>query len=435
MIACTIVSANYLAYARVLEASWTRAHPSSRFVVLVLDGCELASDLDVVTPEQLGLDPTELLIQRGMYDRLELATALKPHLLAKLLREGAESAVYVDPDMEVFRPLADIGAAAADHTIALCPHVLGPIPKDGCSPTEQDIQMAGIFNGGLIAVGSSAQHFLAWWARRLARDCVQEPWANLYVDQRPLDWVPCFFHHLVLRDPTLNVAWWNLHERRLSEGIDGYEVNGSPLRLFHFSGFAPERPDLLTTFEGSAPLRTGINRQPALRKLCAEYAARVVGTGHSSISDRAYDFGFRVGGAPLTMRDRRIYRAAVVHSERAGDELPPSPFDPARADDFARLVALATDEWLPLKVRARLGQLRTRADRQTQVWHRGRPPSSAQRALAETRWILSSLGKTRRRQRSQADAVLLDLLVDVERRLGTPVTLTEEAIISRAPSR
>jgi hypothetical protein len=432
MVGCTTVAKNYLAYARVVAESWRRAHPSSPFIVLVLDGHD--SELDVITPEQLGLDPDELMVQRAMYDRLELATALKPHLLAALLRQGFDSVVFVDPDMDIFGSLDDVGFAAADYGIALCPHVLGPIPTDGCSPTEPELQAGGVFNSGLIAVGSSAEPFLDWWAGRLARDCVFDQKANLFVDQRPLDWVPSYFPHVVLRDPALNVAYWNLHERPLSEGARGYEVGGVPLKLFHFSGFAPESPDLLTTHTWSQPrLRTQMDGHPALCKLCAEYAAKVMRAGHSAIQSRAYGFGVTAGGAPLTSTDRRVYRAALVQAERSGGELPPSPFDPARANDFARLVALGTDEWLPLRVRARLGQLRT----QRGEGRRRPPPSSlVQRTSYNVERVLGSLSRTRRRQRHVADAVLLDLLLDAERRVGRPVTFTDEEIGVRphAPS-
>ena len=427
MVGCTIVAENYLAYARVLAASWRRAHPVSPFVVLVLDGHD--SDLDVVSPEQLGLDPGELVVQRGMYDRLELATALKPHLLAALLDRGADSVVYVDPDMEVFAPLDDVGSVAADRGIVLCPHVLDPIPNDGCSPTEVELQSGGIFNGGMIAVGRSAHIFLDWWAGRLARDCVIDQRANLFVDQRPLDWVPSLFRHMVLRDPTLDVAHWNLHERPLSEGAHGYEVGGMPLRLFHFSGFSPERPDLFTTqLWDEGPLRTRIDEQPALRKLCGEYAAKVMKAGYSATRDRAYSFGVSAGGVPLRNRDRRVYRAAVVHAERSGAELPPSPFDPARTDDFARLVALATDEWLPVRVRARLVQL------STQERVRQAPPSLIRRTFSNVGWVLGSLTRTRRRQRWLTNEVLRGLLLEMERRSGGPVTFTDEQIMN-APRR
>jgi hypothetical protein len=323
--------------------------------------------------------------------------------------------------------LEEIGPAAADHGLALCPHILGPIPGDDFSRSELGIEPFGIFNAGLIAVGSSAADFLNWWAGRLARDCVEDLAANLYVDQRPLDWIPIFFPHLVLRDPTLNVAYWNLHERPVTEGVHGYEVHGKPLRLFHFSGFAPERPDLLTNRSRDPALT--LDRHPALNRLCAEYAAKVMSAGHSSIRNRGYDFGVTAGGQQLTRRDRRVYRAAVINAERSDAELPPSPFDPARADDFVSLLTLATDDWLPLGVRARLAQLRNARTQQS-----GRAvPTFARRTLLETKWALGEVLKTRRSRRRQTDAVLVDLLFDLERRLGTPVTFTDEQIISSVP--
>ena len=61
----------------------------------------------------------------------------------------------------------------------------------------------------------------------------------MFTDQRWVDFAPSFFDHFILKDPTYNVAYWNLHERDL-EWTDGrYLVNGQPLTFFHFSGFVP----------------------------------------------------------------------------------------------------------------------------------------------------------------------------------------------------
>ena len=45
----------------------------------------------------------------------------------------------------------------------------------------------------------------------------------------------------VLRDPGLNVAYWNLHSGTYRGPADGsVQVGDRPLRFFHFSGFDVE---------------------------------------------------------------------------------------------------------------------------------------------------------------------------------------------------
>ena len=73
---------------------------------------------------------------------------------------------------------------------------------------------AGVFNSGFVAVGQSGRPFLDWWASRLRRDCLFCEPMGVHADQRWLDFVPSYFDHHVLRDPGINVAQWNLHERR-----------------------------------------------------------------------------------------------------------------------------------------------------------------------------------------------------------------------------
>ena len=62
---------------------------------------------------------------------------------------------------------------------------------------------------------------------------------NIYVDQRWLDLlVPSCDAIAVLRDPGLNVAYWNLHERKLEvDHKNAWTVNDHPVKFFHFSGF------------------------------------------------------------------------------------------------------------------------------------------------------------------------------------------------------
>ena len=40
----------------------------------------------------------------------------------------------------------------------------------------------------------------------------------MFTDQRWIDFVPSLFDHFILKDPTYNVAYWNLHERDADVG-------------------------------------------------------------------------------------------------------------------------------------------------------------------------------------------------------------------------
>jgi hypothetical protein len=426
---CTIVAMNYLAYAKVLAESWRRVHPAAPFTALVLDipeGEDLALSFEAIGPADLGLDPAELRIQRAVYGPLELATALKPHLLRLLLARGRRSAIYLDPDTKLFGSLNDLAAAAVASGVCLVPHVLTPIPLDNRSPSELEIQVTGIFNLGLVAVGDGGVPFLDWWAERLRRHCVMRPQDGLFVDQRWVDWVPSLFSHTISRDPGIDVAFWNLHERRVTSDGPTFTVNGQHLlRHFHFSGFDPAQPRILTSYEVHYPMpfRDGVRDQPAVRDLCATYAEEIDRAGFRETRDLEYGFGRTANGMPLGSWGRTVYREAVLAAEASGARMPPSPFDPGEVTAFERLVGVPVGGSLPARTRARLEQLRAK----TSDRPRRAPTSRHGRLYRKARLTAAgALG----RQASGApgtDEALLNYLEHVERRLGEPVDVRDDS--------
>lgn len=336
--ACTIVARNYLAQARVLVRSFERHHPDVTFTTLVIDGDESdRTSIDgvgrVMIADDLGLAPHDLHSMMLIYDVMELATALKPSMLQTLLREGANSAIYFDPDIEVFAPLGDVFESAAESAIVVTPHTLSPIPRDGKWLAEHHIMHAGMFNLGFIAVGRGATTFLAWWHERLRTDAISDIGNALFTDQRWVDWVPSLFPHLVSRDRGLNAAYWNLHERSISVR-DGVRYAGSdPLRFYHFSGFDPETPWLLSKHIGDNP-RTLLSTSPGLRELCRVYAEQLHEFDHPRLRKSPYGFDVLPNGLPIERRVRRLVRDVVV-----GDLQLPAP-----PDAFADPTAFA--DWL-----------------------------------------------------------------------------------------
>jgi hypothetical protein len=331
---------NYLAFARVLAAAWKRHHPDTPFYVLVIDVMEpgvLKEEFAVVSPIDLGLDVAEVHIRAGIYGPGELATSLKPHLLRYALEHGAEAAVYVDPDSDLFADITDIGITASTHEIALTPHFLRPVPLDGYYPSEILQLRFGVYNSGLIAVSPSAIPFLSWWAARLTRNCLMDDQAGLHSDQRWLDFVPAYFRCAIVDDPTVHVAHWNLHERHLDVTNGGFSVDGAPLRHVHFSAFDPDQPSRLSRYS-PGPLRAGIRENPVVVRLYEEYAAKIIAAGYRESTRLPYGFGLTASGKKYGPTERRTYLPWVIEAETKGTALPPDPFDAAQSREFERLV-------------------------------------------------------------------------------------------------
>ena len=328
MHACTIIARNYLAHARVLASSYREHHPEGTFSVLVLDldatvdpGSE---PFEVLGPEQV-IDPAEFGTMSLIYSVMELATAVKPRLLEYLVERHGGPVLYLDPDIQVFGSLVPVFRQAAEHGIALTPHTLDPVPRDGRNPSETFILQSGVYNLGFIGVAPGAEDFLAWWWERLRRDCIVQPEAGLFVDQRWVDFAPALFDPVILRDPGLNVAYWNLATRPIGRDDGGWTAGGSPLVFFHFSGYDPAAPWLLSKHQGDRP-RILLSEHPELRQLCDAYGRALLDRGYEQVSRIPYGLGTLPNGLVVDRWMRLLYRAAVRDPDPSAAP-PPNPFD------------------------------------------------------------------------------------------------------------
>lgn len=327
---CTVATVSHLAFCRVLGESVGRIHPGCRLTVLLVDDlhrdyADAEEPIEIISPDQVHLDPAEFRRMAVVYEPIELACALKPWALRYVIDSGAECAVYVDGDTQLLAPVDALGDAARSRGVALVPHIYEPLNWDGLTPQDVDFLRFGTFNGGCLAVGDTAsgRQFLEWWSARLARDAIYSDEEALYLDQRWLDLVPPIFDAAIVRDPGLDVAYWN--RAGAVEWDDGrYTVAGSPLRLFHFSGFDPREPTTLSSLNRANPRYT-TSQNPALARLCADYASQLVAGGFHDLTSHPYGFARTNAGFYLDRRIRRLYRADLLLAERGYGPYPPDP--------------------------------------------------------------------------------------------------------------
>jgi glycosyltransferase involved in cell wall biosynthesis/SAM-dependent methyltransferase len=332
LFACTIVARNYLPHARVLARSFLEHNPASRFATLLIDDREhtVGDDepFEVVHLDELIPDPFELHLLATYYDVMELATAVKPLLLMHLLKQSGQPVAYLDPDIQVYAPLEPVEKGVEQEPIALTPHTLVPYPRDGLRPTEAEILGAGVYNLGFIAVSHGSEDFLRWWWERLQRDAIVDPARMLFTDQRWVDFVPGLFPHVLLKDPGLNVAYWNLHGRTVERSPEGYLVNRRPLRFFHYSGYSPFARDVLSKHTGDHP-RVRLSDSDVVAELAHAYGERLVAEGLTKTGGPSYGWGVLDGGGKIDPPARRAYREAVLRRESTGAAgRLPDPFAP-----------------------------------------------------------------------------------------------------------
>lgn len=325
----TIVSKNYLSFAHALSKSYTNNNPNSVFYTLIIDGNEedrlsLPNNINLI-PNDLEIDPVDFARMAFYYDVTELATSLKPWALQYVIDQGAEVAMYLDPDIQVFDSLQMIEKVCPPGGIVLTPHTISPLPRDDLYPSEEQIMGSGIYNLGFIAVSKTAKLFLNWWKTRLFTDSISEPSKMLFTDQRWVDWAPSHWPVHILRDPGCNVAYWNLDHRELSKKDNKYYVNESTLKFFHFSGYNPSTPWILSKHTGQKP-RVLISENPLLGEITEGYANLTrehgVATGNLSL----YGFNTLSDGTKITPLMRRFYREEFLKDLFNGTSSLPVPF-------------------------------------------------------------------------------------------------------------
>src|SRR5690606_19735004 len=166
---------------------------------------------------------------------------------------------------------------------------------------------------------------------------------GLFVDQRWVDLAAAYFGPHVLRDPGLNVAYWNHDERPVTAGPGGPTAGGAPLRFVHYSGYDPDVPHLLTKYHEGRP-RVLLSESPALTALCRRYGERLRAEGWDTCRKLDYGRGRAANGMVLDGLMRRVYRQELLRRERtlehdvgAADHLP-DPYDPAEVGRFVEML-------------------------------------------------------------------------------------------------
>lgn len=306
----TAAAPNYLAQVRVLAASVRRFHPAIRFYAFLAGDPACERELRDLGLGTVGLRDLSLPGLAGMllrYGPKEFCAAVKPALLMALLRQGHRCAIFLDPDMLVLDTLLPCLSEAASHPLTVTPHVDLEGTVCGGEAFERPLLMAGMFNGGFVAAADQPEaiRFLAWWQNRLRTQCYEDPAAGIHFDQRWLDLAPGYVAGLhILRDPGINAGYWRLPWLERDSRTGAYQVRGSPLRLFHFSGYDPARPDEITRFHpGWRVAALG----PAA-ELFRQYQRRLLEEGWREHSRRPWPWGDAWRAAHAFRRLRRGIR-------------------------------------------------------------------------------------------------------------------------------
>lgn len=309
----TIVSKNYILYARVFAESLIKFHPDIKIFTLLadkIDGCfdPRNEKFEVVEAEKIGIPDKESFFFK--YSILELNTAVKPYFFDYLFKHYKFSKIiYFDPDILITNNLKRIFVKLDKYSIVLTPHITKPL-FDEHVPNEVDFLRSGSYNLGFIGLkkNKTTKMFINWWKERVYDKCLNNVEQGFFVDQKWIDLVPSLFQdYYLLREPGYNVAYWNFQERHLflKENVfDRPKVNGENLYFFHFSGLDPDRPfyisKLQTRFSLSGDLKT-------LKSLFLTYRDLLNKSGYKDTIKWEYKYGFFDNGVRISEILRKIY--------------------------------------------------------------------------------------------------------------------------------
>lgn len=325
----TIAASNYLAHASVLGASVAEHHPGLKLTVFLLDtpppGLPLSEHL-VIVPAEQAFERQEWNHRRAHYEILEFATSVKPACFRFLFDNGARRAIYLDPDIRLFQRLDQFwGGDESDDALVLTPHILTPLPDDGCKPDDLAIMRAGLYNLGFAAMRDTpdVRGLLDWWDAKLHHLCLHDVREGVFTDQKWMDYAPLLLRSssAVLEHPGFNVAYWNLHERvpRLEGGrwqVESRKKADCDLVFFHFSGYAADQ-------DGISKHENRFGSQPpgdALR-LFEDYAGALETAGvRETRAIEAPRAAFR-DGTSWDTACRALYRQAIAEGLAFGDPL------------------------------------------------------------------------------------------------------------------
>jgi glycosyltransferase involved in cell wall biosynthesis len=350
--------------ALVLANSFRKFHPESEFALFVLDG--LANGESEVTdarirfmyPGDLGLKAGEEWRLPMLHTAAELLSIFKPALLRALVNEGMVTAAYFEPATEIFASLDDIISLADKEEKVL---TSAPSPDHKVEPGDVALVDEPNLGRNFIAVSRSADEFLHAWFDRLTKPNLDDSSSKARGLAQSSEGFIDSYPHRTITDPAFDVGYWNLNPETFAWKQGQYEVEGKPLRSFSFHGYDPDKPHLLSKYQGLEP-RVLLSQNPAVSKMCDKYREKIIGAGYEKLKSSPYRFASLPSGLPIDDRMLRLYREALSEFNQGLDREPPSPFGPDGGRPFLNWLNQPVSEGAPIITRYMLAVHNERDD-------------------------------------------------------------------------
>ena len=214
-------------------------------------------------------------LARFYFDKFELCNVLKPFFVQHLFKQGLRQVIYLDTDILAVGSFGPAWEVLQQAPVIVTPHNLEPPSLDLGYTTEIAVADQGIYNGGFSAwrAGSDAEKVLDWMCSRFPVYGFNRRSQGMFVDQKLLPLLPIYFPDttLIWRDPTVNIAFWNVQERNVEKVDSGYQIDGRPVIFFHMSGYRKEVPHKACSYLGEDANRCILKAAPWFRGVMERY--------------------------------------------------------------------------------------------------------------------------------------------------------------------
>jgi hypothetical protein len=290
MLIQTVCTVSHLNKAMTMINSIRRFHNDVEFSILVTDIIpeskqkikELVGlNIEILCCDDIGMDITEKM--RLYYNAFEHSCACKfVAVYYQFSQRNRKECLYLDTDIYALNKL-DSFFASLTKDIVVTPHSLSICKKFKGNTYEfcdLNIITVGHINGGILYFKNTPKSLeaLEWLIESVQSGGFFAPGMSMYCDQHWVSLLPYYFYNNteVLKDPSVNIAFWNIHERKLSEQNDIIMVNDKVAQLFHFSSFPVPNNGKLVGFSSENGTLGDITKHLFFQKLIKKYEQQLI---------------------------------------------------------------------------------------------------------------------------------------------------------------
>ena len=211
---CTIITADYLPFAKVLHASLEKNMPGTSLQVLVVDKNDFTSSQNFIihSIDSVITSP----VAKGIFKKYahtnpsQFRWALKPVFISHLLQNGFNKVIFTDADIYFVNNFNFLLEELDVNQVLLTPHWadLDPFKNEG---SLTDLLLGGLYNAGFIGVNIKGSEAINWWAEMCHFKTEEKPEMGLFFDQKYLNILPVQFPDIkILKHQGCNLASWNV---------------------------------------------------------------------------------------------------------------------------------------------------------------------------------------------------------------------------------